>query len=112
MNLNIKKICSLKNCNKEAEGFCSTCKGVEYCSQEHQEQDWRAGHKRECGRIFEDQQKQKLLLLYKSRVSKRKEYYGMFLAHRTEEMLKTVRELDCIESEIDEISKNQFADEF
>ena len=28
---------------------CAKCKGMSYCSKEHQIIDWKAGHKRQCG---------------------------------------------------------------
>lgn len=56
--------------------------------------------------------KQELQLHYNNRIKKRKDYYRMFLAQTTDELLYTVRELEDIENKIDAISKNQFDDEF
>jgi MYND finger/SET domain len=43
------KVC--QTCSKESTNLqrCSGCKYVHYCSQDHQIEDWKAAHKKECG---------------------------------------------------------------
>ena len=43
--------CSRAECTKAGTNRCSKCRSVRYCGRECQLADWRAGHKRECGRL-------------------------------------------------------------
>ena len=47
-------ICGLANCNTvvTSGGLCSRCKGVNYCSKDHQRSDWNR-HKPECNQEWE-----------------------------------------------------------
>lgn len=46
-----EKCCHFCLKEQDAPKRCSSCKFAHYCSEDHQLQDWKAGHKKECALI-------------------------------------------------------------